>query len=153
MWIFNTDGFFSVVQHNSKPDIVQVRARVRTDLESLKAAIDNEDDKDLGLQPLDCDDIVEMRDADYRFRMDVDRLAFAEYMLESVMHVDYTTDVKGNLAGGDKRRKDAMMNVWHAMHRLQDDEAQHSLSDDDFFDLLDQDDDDETDNSKELSRG
>ena len=35
MWVFTTQGFLSVVQHNSMPDHFQVKSRARDPLSAL----------------------------------------------------------------------------------------------------------------------
>lgn len=112
MWIFTRDGFYSAVQHNEKSDLLQVRARRRDDLERLAAALGYRDAP-----------IIEMREADYRWRLNVDRDDFAGYMVEAVHDIDYETNVKGTLSRNDSSRSHAMMDVWGAMYRMQVDEA------------------------------
>lgn len=109
MWIFTRDGFYSAVQHNESSDLLQVRARRRDDLERLAAAVGYSDAP-----------IIELPDADYRWRLNVQRDDFAGYMSRAVESIDYETNVKGTLARGDKARKSAMMSVWSAMYSLQE---------------------------------
>jgi hypothetical protein len=75
MWVFTTFGFFSVVQHRGKPDRLLVRGRVRADVEALARRL---------VEPLQ-----HTPNADYPYRVEVDRLDFATVMTEAVDGVDY----------------------------------------------------------------
>lgn len=108
MWIFTTDGFFSVVQHKDDSNILQIRGRVRADLENLAGKVG-----------YDSDDVFEIDGADYLYRLNLPRGTFAGYMLEAVDDITYTTDVKGTLSKDDKPRKRALMSIWRAMSKLQ----------------------------------
>jgi hypothetical protein len=89
---------------------VQVRARTEDDIRRL---LDY-----LGL--LDHVEIIDMPDADYRWRVNLPRDVFAGYLVEAVDDITYETSVKDVLARGDKKRKRAMMTIWSAMANLQE---------------------------------
>jgi hypothetical protein len=76
MWVFTTQGFYSVVAHRDDPDRVLVRARTRDDLEALRAQIPD-------LEPF------EDRDADYRWRAVVARGAWRRAVSEFAAAIDY----------------------------------------------------------------
>jgi len=61
MWLMTQYGFFSIVQHKDDAEKYLVRARLRPDLERLKdlAALTTE--------------IVELKSADYRYRIVISR--------------------------------------------------------------------------------
>jgi hypothetical protein len=128
MWIFTRDGFYSAVQHRDNPGLVQVRGRVRDDLERLRTRTRSSE-------------IIELDDADYRYRINIDRDAFAQYVLESVLDIDYTTSVKDAISRGDKDRKRAHLRIWEAMYGLQprsastDDEWEYVLESDDDWEF------------------
>ena len=105
MWIFNKDGFFSAVEHRDDPDQLMVRARCREDIERLA--------KSLGAE------VVHTPNADYAYRITVSKAAFADYMRDAVMDLDYS-NFKDACAGHGTRSR-AYMDVWSAMRRLQED--------------------------------
>lgn len=109
-WYFTRDGFYSAVQHNADPSLIQVRARSYEDLERLQKRV-----------PFEGDVILTTLDADYRYRANVDREEFAHYIFESIIDIDYVTRVKDVISRGEPRRKKAMLEVWQAMHDLQSD--------------------------------
>lgn len=51
--------------------------------------------------------------------MAVDREAFANWVWEWIMSIEYTTNVKGHIDQGDSNRHNALMDVWSAMMKLQ----------------------------------
>lgn len=109
MWIFTTDGFYSVVHDRyCSPGEVVIRARVRRDLEAIRHFFDDPE-------------ILEFHQADYRFRMIVDKGCFEDYLLEKAIGLDYN-NFKNEVAtvDGDPARLRALHEVWAAMHRLQE---------------------------------
>lgn len=108
MWIFLSDAFLSVVADRDNADRLMVRSRVRGDIERAFAAA--------GV-PVPDDGVAETPNADYRFRVFVDRAAFASLVLpELVRSIDYP-NFKGSVR--DDRRHDAYMDAWSVMHRFQ----------------------------------
>ncbi|UJP65462.1 hypothetical protein [Mongoliitalea daihaiensis] len=73
MWIASTDGFISIVQHRELPDMLMVRARVQKDLLSLFSS----------------EQIVEILDADYRFRVLVPKKEMAAIVAQKILDLDY----------------------------------------------------------------
>lgn len=104
MWIFTKDGFISVVQHESDPALVRVRARKREHLERWFPHAD----------------IIEMdAEADYRWHADVERLDLVVVLTDAVFDLDYTSHVKEAIAGDDDDFYKALLDTWFALHELQ----------------------------------
>lgn len=122
MWIFSRYGFFSVTQHPDRKDNVQIRARTDRDLQALKDACPT-----LSRCPIHRSD-----DADYRFRMVVQRWRWelvAEHLAESI---DYS-NFKGKIHQIPEQRHklDILHRIWSIMHAYQcerhDDREQQDL--------------------------
>jgi len=108
MWLFTTDGFYSVVHDKyCKPDELMVRARKREDLENLFAH------KITG-------EILEIGHADYRFRMAVKRKIWSKYLAGYANKMAYS-NFKGTLPLNDHARHDAYFKCWSAMYAMTDD--------------------------------
>lgn len=101
MWIFLPNSFISVVQKPGDTDILTVRARIQGDIEAVfpQAAV------------------VPYRGTDYKYRALVPREIVAQVLHDQVMDLTWS-----NFKGAVKNRKrhDAYMNVWSAMHAVQD---------------------------------
>lgn len=78
MWLYTDDGFYSVV-HKPGDQELTVRARVKSDLERLKARY---------LPGLS--DITETKDGDYRFRAKVSHAAFAHGLYSIGLDINYS---------------------------------------------------------------
>lgn len=120
MWAFLPEGFVSIVQARQDagrgapdPDHLQLRARLREHLETLKC----QHPAELGNL-----EIIETPKADYRYRLLVSRKVLAAVMSRIVMDIQYT-NVKNEaaLAQGESGRAyvDSLHAVWSVMHRLQ----------------------------------
>lgn len=117
MWIASKHGFFSIVeaQRDSSPhdwrDTLQIRARVRGDLENLIERFD------LGTSAR----IVETPEADYRYRVLVSRSRVADLLCKLAWELDY-----GNFKGEVGRLPDqrgklpAYHRIWAEMHAVQE---------------------------------
>jgi hypothetical protein len=110
MWLITPVGFFSVVR---KPTDIQnqtltVRARVRSDLESLKAQFLPE----LGA-------IQESTVNDYRFRAVAPQAAVAQAMSRLVEDVDYDNFKNAVAKRQGRARSDLYHDVWSVLYRLQ----------------------------------
>lgn len=101
MWIFLPNSFLSVVQKPGDTDTLTVRARIQGDIEALFPQAKVELNKG----------------TDYKYRARVPRQAVAQVLHDQVMGLNW-----GNFKGAVKNRKrhDAYMNVWSAMHAAQD---------------------------------
>jgi hypothetical protein len=115
MWLFTQNAFLSVVSYDPTkdspnpaggPDDLLVRARVRTDLESLKKYVP-------GLK-LNRDD-----SADYMFRAVMTREQWATCMVGEIGEIDYSNfkDRVAERQGHD--RAGIYMQIWSALLALQ----------------------------------
>jgi len=106
MWLFTSEGFYSVVAHRRDPDRLLVRARAREDLEALKEQIPN-------LR------ISSDRTADYRWRAVVTRGEWIAAIAQLATEIDYE-NFKNSVAdrqGPERERLYAR--VWAEMRKLQ----------------------------------
>jgi hypothetical protein len=101
MWLFTVDGFLSIVNKDCGPDELLVRARVKGDIE--RAFPDAR--------------VTETPRADYRYRAAINRNALADYLQRQVQNLDYE-NFKEEI--GDHDRHAAYLQVWTAMHRMQE---------------------------------
>jgi len=112
MWIFTTDGFFSIVKSDQcGDDELAVRARVHKDLERF---LDQ-----TGFQA----DILEFPQGDYHYMVLAPADVVAAYLADEVKAVDYPNfkDACQRIAGGPARaRAHALHSVWSAMMGLQE---------------------------------
>tara|TARA_Y100001934_G_C12324383_1_gene761771 strand:- start:443 stop:847 length:405 start_codon:yes stop_codon:yes gene_type:complete len=75
MWIFTQTGFLSVVEHRDDRRCLIVRARAQEDLKDIA---------EFAVQQ-----VMEMPEADYRFRVEVARVTFAAFMRSKISELDY----------------------------------------------------------------
>lgn len=75
MWVFHVGGFLSVIESPADPARLVVRARARDHLLPITEALGGA--------------IVELGARDYRFRVNVDRRAYADWMRAQVLEIDY----------------------------------------------------------------
>lgn len=110
MWLVTTIGFFSIVEKewDRKPGTLTVRARVREDLDALREQFLPE------LGPT-----VESGTADYRFRAQVLRTAFAAGMSRLAEAIDYDNFKDAVAQRQGYRREAAYSRVWETLRRLQ----------------------------------
>lgn len=110
MWIFSKQGFFSITQHPKRRDNVQIRARSRTDLENLQR-----DFPCLRRSP-----IIETPDADYRWRIIVQRWKWELVGREMTEDIDYP-NFKGRMATipNQADKLGLLHDVWHLHHDYQ----------------------------------
>ncbi len=76
MWLFTTQGFYSVVAHRDDPETLIVRARTREDIEALGEQIPD-------IEPF------ENGDADYRHRAYVSRSEWLAAVAQLTAEIDY----------------------------------------------------------------
>lgn len=100
MWIFTTKGFISAVQWKDKPSFMCVRARAREHLAALFPEAE----------------IIEMPDADYRYRAKVSRTFFEQSMLYELRAISYP-DFKSELEHDAYHA--ACSRVWEVMRAIQ----------------------------------
>lgn len=112
MWIITPLGFFSIVQKpgDAAAGTLTVRARVRSDLDALKAAVL----PGLGV-------ISESRSTDYRFRATALRSLVEAAMAKLTAQLDYSNfKNQVNKTQGSKR-SNLYHDVWTVLNRLQGD--------------------------------
>ncbi len=119
MWLITTRGFFSVVQHRDDEEMVLIRARALEDLESLcELAGEVLDDAIEG--GFSADAIIEMDDADYRYRLITDAEAWAEVVGALTAEVTYP-NFKSAVTARDPDRAHVYMDVWRDLLEIQRD--------------------------------
>jgi hypothetical protein len=104
MWLFTTQGFISVVAHTGKPDTLLVRARDESSLLSLQGATG----ATLTHTPF----------ADYPYRIEVLREAYAAWVLEEISRLTYS-NYKSHMCSARPELGDALHEVWAAMHAIE----------------------------------
>lgn len=118
MWLVTTYGFFSVVAHRDEPDKVLIRARSRGDLENLcELGADSPGDANSG--EFAADEIIELDDADYRYRLIVERSSWEQVASRLVAEIDYP-NFKDAVGVEDPERAHLYMEVWSALRRVED---------------------------------
>jgi hypothetical protein len=110
MWLFTKYGFFSVTQNAKRKDNIQIHARAEQDLVDLKAAY----------PALDRSPIIETPDADYRWRLIVQRWKWDVVGAALVADIDYG-NFKGKIATiPTQREKSGMLHdIWDIHHQYQ----------------------------------
>lgn len=108
MWVMNTDGFFSIVKDRQHgPGWLLVRARCIKDIERLMARLGAEWD------------VLELPEADYRYRIRMHRDAWSDYLQRAALAINYT-NFKNSVPSRDHTRHAAYMACWSALRRWQD---------------------------------
>ena len=111
MWLFTPDGFFSPrYDEFCNKDEVMIRARCRNDLVKLAALVGEKNYK-----------IVELPDADYLYRMKINKNAWAAYCSNAALD-DRPTSVTGGLKNEKKldNRYLTYLTIWWSMVTLQE---------------------------------
>ena len=109
MWIFTQHGFISAVRTDESSDLLNVRARDRQSLERIAALGETE--------------VIATPHADYPYRVIVQELVFAGYLMDELAMMNYT-NFKNQVAitrGYDFAR--TCGKVWSVMHDVEDSEA------------------------------
>jgi hypothetical protein len=111
MWIMTTFGFFSIVEKpwDRGKGTLTVRARVREDLDALR-----------GRYLPELTETTESGTADYRFRAQVPREAFAAAMSRIVGDVDYDNFKNAVAREQGHRRAGVYGGVWAELYGLQE---------------------------------
>lgn len=114
MWIITPLGFFSIVQKpaDEAAGTLTVRARVRSDLEALQAAV---------LPGLG--KITESKSADYRFRATALRPLVEAAMAKLTAQLDYSNFKSQVAKVQGAKRANLYHDVWDVLHRMQGDPA------------------------------
>ena len=111
MWLFTKEGFFSVVhdQYCNRGELM-IRSRRKDDLCLLSKKLHGYCDES---------NILELSETDYRYRMKVPKHAWAEYLSDCALNLEYP-DVRENIVPpGDDARKEAYQKIWELLHRWQ----------------------------------
>ena len=108
MWLITTDGFISLVQDRHNHNMLQVRARVRADIERhFPSAY-----------------IYAVDGADYRYRARISKekvaLVIADKILNELTYDSHFKDVAIAKDRGNAERRSAYYGVWTALAKLQD---------------------------------
>ena len=105
MWLFSSEGFISVVAHTEKPDTLLVRARDEGSLLSLQGATG----ATLTHTPI----------ADYPYRIEVLREAYAAWVLEEISRLTYTNYKSHMVQTRGHQFTEALHQVWATMHAIE----------------------------------
>ena len=106
MWVFTTQGFYSVVAHRDDPERVIVRARAREDLEALREQIPS-------LR------IFSDAEADYRWRAIVSRAEWVAAVALLAASVDYPNFKSAVAERQGVERERVYSRVWAELLELQ----------------------------------
>lgn len=110
MWLFSRHGFYSVVQDKADPQLVQVRARVKDDLEGLRQFSRERAAADMPA-------VISTATADYAYRVVVEKALWTRVATALAADVDYTNFK--DTVHGEADRDDAYYRIWSAMNELQ----------------------------------
>lgn len=100
MWIFTSNSFLSVVEHNEEPSLLHVRGRIAGDIESVFPGAD----------------VIETPSADYHYRTSLPREKVAEAVSRMAREIDYD-NFKNSV--DDAERRDDYIKVWEVMWQAQ----------------------------------
>ena len=78
MWLFTDFGFFSATQSRRDPSKLQIRARLKKDLERLSERL-----------PEHCRKIIETPGRDYPYRIICTREEFAPVLFDAILGIKY----------------------------------------------------------------
>lgn len=110
MWLFTRHGFYSVVQDKLNPQHLQVRARIKEDLEHLSTFA--RQSANLDLPP-----IITTPNADYACRIVLPRDIWLKIATALAQNINYT-NFKNEVHGQPDRDK-AYLEIWSTMNALQ----------------------------------
>jgi hypothetical protein len=112
MWIISKTGFVSLVEHDD--DTLKLRARARRREHLVDTfGLDDADIIDLGPGA-----------PDYRWHADVYREEAIERLADALRDLNYTSHVKEEVSGDDKKMSQAMFACWYALQKLQEEPLQ-----------------------------
>ena len=100
MWIFLSEAFLSIVQHDADSDNLLVRARLKGDIERVFSGYK----------------VSKTPNADYLFRATVPRSVVISALTKAVAQIDYP-NFKNSVSHDE--RHDAYLGVWSVMNRAQ----------------------------------
>ncbi len=110
MWIASKFGFYSIVQTRENDDIFMVRTRAEKDLQNLKNSI----------SALKEHEIKDTKQADYHFRLLVNREELSQLMQFFATEIDYP-NFKGKVykVANQKDKLPFYHGIWEIMHNYQ----------------------------------
>lgn len=103
MWICLNNAFLSIVSKGDDDNKLCVRARKRSHIAEIFPEVSSE--------------IIESKDADYRFRVFIDRETVAKVIAVELKNISYD-NFKNSVA--DKKLARAYGNIWAIMYDLQE---------------------------------
>ena len=107
MWLFTTDGYYSIVQDDyCQSDEVVIRVRIEEDLKKLL------DEMQLDTQ------IINIQHADYKYRVIVKKEKLKEFMHNYIDKLDYPNFKN---AVKDARRKEYYGEIWYNLYCMGND--------------------------------
>jgi len=98
MWLGHSDGWLSIVEHRDDSTLLLVRARKESHITSIWGDID----------------VTHMPDADYPYRVNLDREVVKDGLCEYIERIDYD-NFKNSVK--ERRLKDAFEHIWAVMYR------------------------------------
>jgi hypothetical protein len=108
MWLFTTFGFFSVTQTKEDPELLQVRARVREDLDLLRNTYLPE-----------LTETVELKARDYPYRGYTDRSCLSAAMVQIVHDITYSNFKSQVIVEQGLPREILYARVWTVMNNAE----------------------------------
>ena len=124
MWLFTTLGFFSAVEHREDRGLIMVRARVHRHITHLRDAVQARREGDY--QASEALDIIELEDADYRFRLTITREEWVDFVTGHCADIDYDNfKSAASRRGAGALFMSALHRVWDAMYKLQGQTLRH----------------------------
>ena len=102
MWIVLNKSFLSIVKNRNDENQLLVRARVKGDIEKV----------------FENADVFEDENADYKYRAYIDRKNVADKISDELLKINYD-NFKNSVSKDEYNRKNAYMNVWSALNKLQ----------------------------------
>jgi hypothetical protein len=113
MWLFTTDGFYSVVEDRNDPSMLVVRARVELDALTLQSRLQ---DQRVYVR------VKHTPAADYAYRLFVPRQAWSVYLQNAVEAIDYPNFKDAVRREQGAARAHTYLDVWGTMWTLQETE-------------------------------
>ena len=107
MWIFTPTGFLSIVVHRDKPGVLLVRARARSDLETVSAFF---------VGP-----VQHTPDADYPYRVEMLAQEFVAVLAVLADRITYDNFKDEVARQSGPKRASVYHDIWAAMRYAQDD--------------------------------
>lgn len=114
MWVFTTDGFYSAVMHREDQTKVMVRCRKEADAKALAVRL-------ITVLPDMPAEVKHTPEGDYAYRLVVPREAWAWYLWQFAMGLDYPNFKNAVAERQGLERADIYHDVWATMWEYQTD--------------------------------